>query len=849
MAALIAVAASANANDWGNLAVISDTLGNHAGRICVGEGLRVSDIGCPTYAPSVTTAGDVSVTGNLSANKFIGDGSLLTGVGQADRITSGTLAMTANSDTSYVSLSTIGTTWGYFSSGASYLPHLAATRVSSTNVSTTLLQFGASAVACTNGISGSIRWSAPSATIQVCTGAGWTSLSSGTTGGAGVSALASLTDVQITNIAGRDYLRYDAGASKWVNISESTVMSTTTMVSQFPDAISCSMSGSKAILYADTMPYVGDGGYYYRPAYSSASNDAYIGFNVSGAYGTSHPAMAGSDCLNKSIGQLYAEGKAFNFIGNAAANSGALGDRITSGTLAMVANSATSIVSLSTNGSVWGYLGSVASYLPTITAARVSSTNISTSLIQIGNTGATCTAGISGSLRYSTVSSTMEYCNSTAWVSMGPSATTVPAFAVRKSANQTIAASTVTQLTLPTEDFDTNNNFTANQFTPSVPGYYMVGFSVACDGLSSNQACGGYIRKNGYAIAGTLNRANGNLQVSSAGTRVVWMNGTTDTLDLAALTESASGNILAWDTALHGYLLTAGGSGGGAGADNLGNHTATQNLAMGAFNVVGTGQVSVTNISGTLIQVGGGNGAACDAGRKGAIRYSNVSSTIEYCNSTAWVSMGPSATDAISFRARNSNTQTVTADAYVKMGLGTEIFDTNNNFASGRFTATVPGTYYFSGVVGCQSTVGGCLAMLYLNGSNHLTGTYSSSNYDNNSTVSGLIRLSANDYVELWGRNSGATTMTTGTYLQGFLVGPQNGGAGGGSDNLGNHTATQNLAMGGYSVVGTGQVSVTDISVTHLQLKSPATMACNAGALGTIRFNPTTGAPQICVQR
>lgn len=126
MAALVAVAASGNAQDWGNLAVISSTMGNYAGRICVGEGLRVGDIGCPTYAPSVTTAGDVSVTGNLSANKFIGDGSLLTGISNAsgDRIVSGTLAMVANSTTSYVSLSTNGTTWGYFSGSANYLPSL-----------------------------------------------------------------------------------------------------------------------------------------------------------------------------------------------------------------------------------------------------------------------------------------------------------------------------------------------------------------------------------------------------------------------------------------------------------------------------------------------------------------------------------------------------------------------------------------------------------------------------------------------------------------------------------------------------------------------------------------------------
>lgn len=65
------------ADDWGAAVVVSSTLGVHGNRICIGEATR-GDLGCPTYAPSLTTAGDISVTGNLSAAKFLGDGSGLT---------------------------------------------------------------------------------------------------------------------------------------------------------------------------------------------------------------------------------------------------------------------------------------------------------------------------------------------------------------------------------------------------------------------------------------------------------------------------------------------------------------------------------------------------------------------------------------------------------------------------------------------------------------------------------------------------------------------------------------------------------------------------------------------------
>lgn len=211
---------------------------------------------------------------------------------------------------------------------------------------------------------------------QVLTYSGGTWIASNTAGGggSGVSAMASLTDVTLTNLAGRDHLRYDANISRWVNISESTVMSTTTMMNGWPDAIHCSYGNGEMFLPL-AYKYVPSTEVYY--SLQTGGSTFSIIFNASTQAYTSHANMAGSNCLTKSISQLYAEGKAFNFIGNANTGSGALGDRITSGTLAMVANSETSYVSLSTNGTTWGYLNSGISYLPTLTANRVSSTNIS----------------------------------------------------------------------------------------------------------------------------------------------------------------------------------------------------------------------------------------------------------------------------------------------------------------------------------------------------------------------------------------------------------------------------------------------------------------------------------------
>lgn len=87
LAVLAITSSPANAQTWSAFGQISPTLGNNKGRLCIGD--TNSDLGCPTYAPSLTTAGDVSVTGNLSATKFIGDGSGLTGLSTTgDRIVS-----------------------------------------------------------------------------------------------------------------------------------------------------------------------------------------------------------------------------------------------------------------------------------------------------------------------------------------------------------------------------------------------------------------------------------------------------------------------------------------------------------------------------------------------------------------------------------------------------------------------------------------------------------------------------------------------------------------------------------------------------------------------------------------
>lgn len=89
-----------------------------------------------------------------------------------------------------------------------------------------------------------------------------------------------------------------------------------TMVSGWPDAIICTSSGSSQILYLTNAPDSTE--FVYRLSTAGANNT--VKFTTAGAYVT-HTNMGGHDCLSQSIAQLYASGKAFNFVGNSSASA------------------------------------------------------------------------------------------------------------------------------------------------------------------------------------------------------------------------------------------------------------------------------------------------------------------------------------------------------------------------------------------------------------------------------------------------------------------------------------------------------------------------------------------------
>ena len=120
------------------------------------------------------------------------------------------------------------------------------------------------------------------------------------------------------------------------------------------------------------------------------------------------------------------------------------------------------------------------------------------------------------------------------WAASG--STSLPAFSVYPSGNQSISQNTFTKINFATEEFDTNSNFASNRFTPTVAGYYQISANMV---LVQGTGLGIiYLYKNGSAyknftgIFGTEVYVNGSV--------LVYLNGSTDYLEMFAFGSGTS---------------------------------------------------------------------------------------------------------------------------------------------------------------------------------------------------------------------------------------------------------------------------------------------------------------------
>ena len=114
----------------------------------------------------------------------------------------------------------------------------------------------------------------------------------------------------------------------------------------------------------------------------------------------------------------------------------------------------------------------------------------------------------------------------------------IPAFSVCNSATQSITNNTFTKVTLDSKNFDTNNNFASNRFTPTVAGYYLLQANAGITGSGSVTQYVLQLSKNGNTVAPRFVDMNpsasftANSWINLGNSVLLYMNGTTDYVEL-----------------------------------------------------------------------------------------------------------------------------------------------------------------------------------------------------------------------------------------------------------------------------------------------------------------------------
>ena len=129
-----------------------------------------------------------------------------------------------------------------------------------------------------------------------------------------------------------------------------------------------------------------------------------------------------------------------------------------------------------------------------------------------------------------------------------------------------------------------------------------------------------------------------------------------------------------------------------------------------------------------------------------------------------------------SFFVTNGSAQAIADATLTKIEYPTEVFDTDNAFASNKFTVPKAGKYFFSGGYKIATTgdFNELRAVIYKNGSALYNTNQANRHYDS-AIVTAVLDLAVSDYVEIYGYHSGGESKNTladsnSNYFMGFKL-------------------------------------------------------------------------------
>jgi hypothetical protein len=118
-----------------------------------------------------------------------------------------------------------------------------------------------------------------------------------------------------------------------------------------------------------------------------------------------------------------------------------------------------------------------------------------------------------------------------------------PAFSAFASATTSTASVTFTKVAINTEEFDTNNNFdstTNYRFTPTVAGYYQVSGAITWATSATGYGIAAIFKNGAEFKRGSSSPLISNLNVSQNVSTLIYLNGSTDYIELYAYQNSGT---------------------------------------------------------------------------------------------------------------------------------------------------------------------------------------------------------------------------------------------------------------------------------------------------------------------
>ncbi len=452
---------------------------------------------------------------------------------------------------------------------------------------------------------------------------------------------------------------------------------------------------------------------------------------------------------------------------------------------------------------------------------------------------------------YDTDAEALYVYSESTWKSLGGNLHEFRAYGVDSGAS--FAHGTNTNVIYNNEQYDASSayNPATGEYTVPEAGTYIFTWAayIADDGGITSRYS--HLKVDGTVVARsneTFDSANskgavvGSAILKLTAGQVVNVDITLTTGDSSAMPASANTYAGVWN--FSGAKLS-GGSGSGGSSDDLGNHTASQNLKLGSFyisndggaseglsfdasgNATFSGSVTATSFTGSganltdiptsaiadnaitldKIDFASLNGinipqlaSSPGSATAGQTYYNTTTNQLMFYDGTTWsaVGSGTSSTSVESYFMASLTSGSLSGSGVINYNV--ENSDLNGEFdlTTDRFTPTQAGYYLIiAHTYGDGMTTGAHLFSIILKNGSSVGGGWTRSTASTNankSTTAVVYMNGSTDYIQ------GGYDISTGYISSGSIIGVKIGGA----DNMGSHVASKNLNLANFKLVGNG---------------------------------------------